>query len=135
MFKHILFPTDGSDLSKNAARCVVSFAKKTGAQITVFYALEDKFGTLTEELEEQICDALDSVEECCKEVEVSCKKLTLTSDSPYEGILKASEQSDCDLIFMASHGHKGFKKLLLGSVTQDVLTHSKTPVLVYRSPQ
>ena len=59
-------------------------------------------------------------------------KLTSTNDAPYEAIIEAATQSDCDLIFMSSHGRRGFSALLLGSETNKVLTHSKIPVLVYR---
>ena len=41
MFKHILVPTDGSDLSKETARRAVSFAKEAGARITAFFAKPD----------------------------------------------------------------------------------------------
>ena len=51
---------------------------------------------------------------------------------PYRGIVDAAEQKGCDAIFMASHGYRGLARLLLGSVTQEVLTHSKIPVLVFR---
>jgi nucleotide-binding universal stress UspA family protein len=54
------------------------------------------------------------------------------SDIPYEAIIAAAETAGADLIFMASHGRRGFSGLLLGSETQKVLTHSKIPVLVYR---
>ena len=54
------------------------------------------------------------------------------NEVPYEAIIDASDRHGCDLIFMASHGRRGIAGLLLGSETQKVLTHSKTPVLVYR---
>ncbi|TDN50047.1 universal stress protein family protein [Azoarcus indigens] len=57
---------------------------------------------------------------------------TVVSEVPYEAIIEAADRHGCDLIFMASHGRKGIAGLLLGSETQKVLTHSKTPVLVYR---
>jgi nucleotide-binding universal stress UspA family protein len=56
----------------------------------------------------------------------------VTSDIPYEAIIDAASSTGCDLIFMASHGRRGFSGLLLGSETQKVLTHSKIPVLIYR---
>jgi nucleotide-binding universal stress UspA family protein len=56
----------------------------------------------------------------------------MTSDIPYQAIIDAATQAGCDLIFMASHGRRGFSALLLGSETNKVLTHSKIPVLVYR---
>jgi nucleotide-binding universal stress UspA family protein len=55
-----------------------------------------------------------------------------SSDQPNEAISKTAKKKDCDLILMASHGRRGLEGLLLGSETQKVLTHSTTPVLVYR---
>jgi nucleotide-binding universal stress UspA family protein len=54
------------------------------------------------------------------------------SGMPYQAIIDAARERKCDAIFMASHGHRGFTGLLLGSVTNQVLTHSKIPVLVFR---
>jgi nucleotide-binding universal stress UspA family protein len=56
----------------------------------------------------------------------------VTSDHPYEAILKMAEDKGCDLIAMASHGRKGVRGFLLGSETQKVLAHSQVPVLVFR---
>ena len=56
----------------------------------------------------------------------------MASDIPYEAIIDAATQNNCDLIFMSSHGRSGIGALLLGSETNKVLTHSKIPVLVYR---
>jgi nucleotide-binding universal stress UspA family protein len=50
----------------------------------------------------------------------------------YEGIIDAAKKQKCDVIFMASHGRRGLSRLMMGSVTQKVLTHSKIPVVVYR---
>ncbi len=52
--------------------------------------------------------------------------------TPYEGIIAAAKKKKCDCIFIASHGRGELASLLLGSVTQKVLAHSKIPVLVYR---
>nr|MBP6711180.1 universal stress protein [Propionivibrio sp.] len=67
-----------------------------------------------------------------QEAGVECSKVALISEEPYESIIDAANQNDCDLIFMASHGKRGLKALLLGSETQKVLTHSTIPVLVHR---
>ena len=147
MFKHILVPTDGSDLSKETARRAVSFAKEAGARITAFFAkpeypvsyygegalidptTPEKFAELAEQ---QAQETLDFVAELCASAGVEVHKLSLTSDVPYQAIIDAAAQAGCDLIFMASHGRRGFSALLLGSETNKVLTHSKIPVLVYR---
>jgi nucleotide-binding universal stress UspA family protein len=49
-----------------------------------------------------------------------------------ESIINAAKKHHCDLIIMASHGRKGITRVLLGSETLDVLTHSHIPVLVLR---
>ena len=54
------------------------------------------------------------------------------SDRVAETVLAIAAKHDCDLIVMASHGRKGIGRILLGSETQYVLTHSKLPVLVLR---
>jgi len=147
MFKHILVPTDGSALSQDTVRRAVSFAKDADARITAFYAKPEYpvtyygegalIDTTTPEQfaemsEQQAQKVLGFVDELCLEAGVRCTKMTLTSDIPYEAIIEAATQSECDLIFMSSHGRRGFSALLLGSETNKVLTHTKIPVLVYR---
>jgi nucleotide-binding universal stress UspA family protein len=149
MFKHILVPTDGSELSQDAVRHAASFAKEVGAAITAFYAKPEypvtyygegvlidttspeKFAELAETQAQEILDYVAGV---CQEAGVPCTKVTATSDVPYEVIIETANNNGCDLIFMASHGRRGFTSLLLGSETQKVLAHSTIPVLVYRSP-
>jgi nucleotide-binding universal stress UspA family protein len=63
-------------------------------------------------------------------VAVEC--VSVTSDFPADEIVKAADERNVDLIFMASHGRRGVKAVLLGSETQKVLTHTTRPVLVYR---
>ena len=147
MFKHILVPTDGSDLSKETAQRAVAFAKEAGAKITVFFAkpeypiayfgegalidptTPEKFAELAEQ---QAKEYLGEVQQLCAAAGVDCSSVAATSDVPYEAIIEAAEKSGCDLIFMASHGRRGISGFLLGSETNKVLTHSKIPVLVYR---
>ena len=147
MFKHILVPTDGSQLSQDAVCSAVSFAKEIGARVTAFYAkpeypvtyygegalidptTPEKFAELADDQAQEI---LAFVEQRCSEAGVPCAKLTLTSDIPYESIIDAATRSGCDLIFMSSHGRRGISAVLLGSETNKVLTHTKIPVLVYR---
>ena len=147
MFKHILVPTDGSELSRETARRAVSFAREAGARITAFYAkpeypvsyygegalidptTPEKFAELAER---QATETLDFVVQLCESAGVPVDRLSMTSDIPYQAIIDAATQSGCDLIFMASHGRRGISALLLGSETHKVLTHSTIPVLVYR---
>ena len=147
MFKHILVPTDGSELSQSTVQRAVAFAKETGARLSAFYAKPgypviyygegalidttspEQFAELAEQ---QAVKILTFAEEECRKAGVPYSGITLTYDVPYEGIIQAATEAGCDLIFMASHGRRGFSDILLGSETHKVLTHSKIPVLVYR---
>lgn len=147
MFKHILVPTDGSQLSSDTVKRAIDFARETGARLCFFYAKPDypvafygegalidpttpeKFAEMADKQASEVLTA------CCKlaqEAGVSCTSASSVSDIPYEAIIEATTRAGCDLIFMASHGRRGISGLLLGSETQKVLTHSKVPVLVYR---
>lgn len=147
MFKHILVPTDGSELSIGTVRRAAGFAKEIGARITFFFAKSDYpvafygegalIDPTTPEKFAEMADkqALEILAQCEAEahaVGVDCNSVSATSDVPYEAIIEAAATAGCDLIFMASHGRRGISGLLLGSETQKVLTHSTIPVLVYR---
>jgi nucleotide-binding universal stress UspA family protein len=151
MFKHILVPTDGTELAKETCRAAITLAKQLGAEITAYHAREqiasttfsaaifdgDLVDEATRRQFEKAVDAaartsLDFAADLCREAGVPCKTMTTPTYSPHEGILDAAAQCGADLIFMASHGRKGFKATLIGSETQRVLTESRIPVLVYR---
>lgn len=147
MFKHILIPTDGSQLSLDTVKRGIAFAKESGAKVTFFFAKPDypvafygegalidpttpeKFAEMADKQAEEI---LAVCAKLAADAGVGHAAASTVSDVPYEGIIDAAESSGCDLIFMASHGRRGISGLLLGSETQKVLTHSKIPVLVYR---
>jgi nucleotide-binding universal stress UspA family protein len=145
MFKQILLPTDGSDLSERAVLAGVSFAKEVGAQVVGLTVLPE-FHTLTADtemledtkdefrarIERQAQQYLQVVTDAAGSAGVPCNVTVMTSDDPYEAILHTAKERKCDLIIMASHGRKGIKGVLLGSETQKVLVHSDIPVLVYR---
>jgi nucleotide-binding universal stress UspA family protein len=146
MYRRILLPTDGSALCDSAVKKGIEFAKFAGASVVGFHAVPatsyliyteaGPSDVLAEQFER---DALARGERLVKALEeharaagVVSESLTLVNDHPWEGIVEAANQRDCDLIFMASHGRRGLSALLLGSETTKVLTHSKIPVLVYR---
>lgn len=147
MFKQILVPTDGSELSTSTVERAIGFAREAGARITFFFAKPDypvafygegalidpttpeKFAEMADQ---QAAEILARCEAMAKRAGVESNGVSLTNDIPYEAIIAAAETNGCDLIFMASHGRRGISGLLLGSETQKVLTHSKIPVLVYR---
>ena len=147
MFKHILIPCDGSELSNRVVNKAIEFAGEIDARITGFYAqpeysvpyyeggipidamTPDSFTALTQSQAKTI---LDSFAEKAGAAGVTFDVHTLINDSPYEAIIDAANAKGCDLIFMASHGRRGIAGLLMGSETHKVLTHTMIPVLVYR---
>ena len=149
MFKHILLPTDGSELSHKAVKQAIEVAKELGAKITAVHIVGDyhlalpdegfempEIPTLKKRFEEEGATRakkiLGAVKEVAKIAGVECEVVMATSDVPYKTIINEATKFKCDLIVMASHGRRGLDGILLGSETQKVLTHSKIPVLVCR---
>jgi nucleotide-binding universal stress UspA family protein len=145
MFKHILLPTDGSPLSDAALEKGIEFAKRIKASVTALCVVPKEYpsyynGELPGGFKEEAvaeCRAnakvhLAALGRVAEVAGVTCDVIVEMSDQPYEKIVRVAEARGCDLIMMASHGRKGISGLLLGSETQKVLTHSKTPVLVFR---
>ena len=145
MFKHILIPTDGSDLSRKAILYGVQLAKESGAKVTGLTVTEPyqaagvdtvfvpvDLGDYEEQSRVLSEKAIEQVKMAAQAAGVSCETIREVHDQPYRAIIDAAHALGCDLIVMASHGRRGISALLLGSETVKVLTHSTIPVLVYR---
>ena len=147
MYERILVATDGSPLSEKAVDSALSLAKLTGAAVIAVkvvprYPRSYMEGGATVDLTEikrieaqwaeQAQVTLDKIKAEGKALGVSVKTSVAKSDLVAEAIMAAATKQNADLIVMASHGRKGIKRLLLGSETQHVLTHSQIPVLVLR---
>ena len=147
MFKHILIATDGSPLANKAAKAGIALASALGVKVTAYCALEmlqsiyyaDGYAfdqATIDGFEEGARKAgqkhVDAIGKMAKAAGVPCASLVTNVVSAYEGIIDAAKKRKCDVIFMASHGRRGLSKLMMGSVTQKVLTHSRIPVVVYR---
>jgi nucleotide-binding universal stress UspA family protein len=147
MFKHILIPTDGSEVSRKAVVAGIGLAKAVGAKVTAVYAAPSAtpivykhflpVGYMTPQKHAQAIKRaathyLAVAEKAARAAGVPCETVSQTSDFPAEAILAAAAKRKCDLIYMASHGRRGVKAVLLGSETQKVLAHAKIPVLVHR---
>ncbi|MES2944572.1 MAG: universal stress protein [Pseudomonadota bacterium] len=147
MYKKILVATDGSALSKKAVSSSIELAALTGAQLIALkvvprYPVSYFEGGMAipvvtvAEVEKQWADAAQAVVEEVKTAAeaagVSTRAITHMSDSVAETVISTAKKHKCDLIVMASHGRKGIKRVLMGSETMHVLTHSHIPVLVLR---
>ena len=150
MYRHILIPTDGSELAEHAVTNGLALAKSVGAKVTVII-VEDPFDWLSvpesraaqrqsldklakhnEQVEKHITSVLSRAADAAEKAGVPCDTMRVANARPYEAIIAAAADKDCDLIVMTSHGRGGLSAVVLGSVTNKVLTHTKTPVLVYR---
>ncbi len=145
MFKHILIPTDGSDLSRKALLYAVQLAKETKAKVTALtvrppYVIgsmdmigvvggQDEFEAETQRYAEY---ALTQAKMAGEAASVPVETIQDVGDQPWRAIIDCAKANDCDLIVMASHGRRGVSAMLLCSETSKVLTHSHVPVLVFR---
>jgi nucleotide-binding universal stress UspA family protein len=145
MFKSILFPTDGSELSDKAATTVVEFARLHQARILAISVVQPMLmptlgdsgavldaGQYETQMQDAAREHLNKVAAAANAGGVPFEGIIAMSTNPYQEIVEAATKHGCDLIVMASHGRTGLSKLLLGSETQSVLSHTSLPVLVLR---
>jgi nucleotide-binding universal stress UspA family protein len=147
MYKSILIATDGSALSKKAVIAGIELAILTGAELTVLkvvprYPVSYFEGGMSisagqvASTEKQWAEAADSVVQIVKAKAeangLKARAVTRSSDFVAESVIAVAKKHKCDLIVMASHGRRGVKRLLMGSETLHVLTHSSIAVLVLR---
>jgi len=142
MYKRILVPTDGSDITAKAVRTAIGMARLCGADLYVLAAKEPFPYSAISEMQpvppQEFFDAQERVAASRVKAAtdeaagITCHGHTVEALHPWEAILDHAKAQGCDLIVMASHGRRGVSALLLGSETQKVLTHSKLPVLVVR---
>ena len=145
MYRHVLLPTDGSELSERGARDGVRLAKSLGAQLTVLHttplpypfdmaehAAAERASKCEEFWEKKAIRALAPIEQMAREAGVVCSAVHRVAESPSEIIIQVATERNCDLIFMAPHGRRSETALLIGNETNEVVAHTKTPVLVWR---
>ena len=147
MYQRILVTTDGSTLSKKAVASAIQLAAPCGAELVAMKVVPRypqayfegsiplsvaEVGRIEKQWTEAAQATLDTVQKAAKAKGVTMKSVTVKSDVVSDAIIATAKKQKVDLIVMASHGRKGIKRLLLGSETQQVLTHSHIPVLVLR---
>lgn len=139
MIRKILLPTDGSAFSESASKYAIFLAKKCGASLTALHVISveppKKLGTESIEKEKtkqaELC--FRSIEERAKAEGVELKTKILVSRSIGDTILEEADEGNYDIIIMGSHGISGFKKFLLGSVSEAVVRKAALPVLIVHS--
>jgi nucleotide-binding universal stress UspA family protein len=147
MYQRILVATDGSTLSKKAVASAIDLAAALGAELVALKVIprypESYFEGAIALSPQDIARAeaqwaenglaiVDAVKAKAEAAGVKTRAVTVKSDLVAASVIAAAKKHKCDVIVMASHGRRGIKRLLLGSETQQVLTHSHLPVLVLR---
>ncbi len=147
MYQRILIATDGSELSEKAVHSGLELARLSGGSIIALKVVPryprsyfeggaavdaDEVKRIEAHWGEAAQSLVGDIKARAKAQGTSAKALVAKSDLIAEAIIAAARKHDCDLIVMASHGRRGLKRMLLGSETQHVLTHSHVPVLVLR---
>ncbi|HEX6827704.1 MAG TPA: universal stress protein, partial [Burkholderiales bacterium] len=142
MYRHLLVPIDGTDLSTETVSRAVEFARSLGARVTFFHAQSDYAASFFSDAEivrltspedfayayqGRARELLAKAESAARARGVPCDSTSTVNDSPYQAIIEAARQRACDLIFMASHGRRSTIGMMLGSQTLKVLMNSEIP--------
>jgi nucleotide-binding universal stress UspA family protein len=148
MYKRILVPTDGSSLSEQAVATAIDLALLAGAElVSVTVAHLQPYGYFEgsmvlsqreiEASQEQVEQSAQRLVDAVRNAAIargvrSAQAIVMKSNQVAEAIIATAKNQECDLIVMASHGRRSLARLLMGSETLHVLTHSHIPVLVLR---
>lgn len=146
MFGRLLIPTDGSEVARPAVEMALDLADVRGATLHVLFIVDQPTSVSgTGEGFSGLDNLLDALEaeghQTTEEIETEAEERGIETGAavrrgtPHDGILEYATDHDTELIVMGTHGRTGVKRALLGSVTEDVVRHSETPVLtVHREP-
>jgi len=147
MFQHILLPTDGSPVAGKAVKAGLALARRLGARVTGYYAVESAMppiyaeGYVPDPQTVVLMDRrakefgekqIEAMAKLAKRARVRFQGVCAKAETPAEGIVRVARRRGCDSIFMASHGRRGIARLVMGSVTEKVLRTASVPVIVYR---
>jgi nucleotide-binding universal stress UspA family protein len=148
MYKHILLPYDGSELSDKALSEAIGLARGEKAKLTLLYVvgphhlmvgagsavpgqkrLEKEY---MEKIRTEAAAMLDAARQRAVAAGLDCVTVLEDGINAYENIIETANRDRCDLILMASHGRRGLEGMIIGSQTNKVLTRATVPVLVVR---
>ena len=147
MYANILLSTDGSDVARKGVKHGIALANALNAKVTVITATEplpvdlasgrvgwippqEMFDSFDAASKERVNEILDEVRAIATQTGISVDFVHVPNAHPATAIIETAKSRGCDLIVMGSHGHRGIKKLMLGSQTSEVLADGSIPVLV-----
>lgn len=131
----ILIATDGSKYSDAAAIEAIGIAKRCGGSLVVISAAFADREIVLPEDDEEMLYANDNVKKVLELAGREGVKVdgVVSQGREHEGIVQTAKQRNADLIVVGSHGRTGIKRLLMGSVTERVIGHADSAVLVVKS--
>lgn len=148
MYQHILIATDGSELARKGIEHGLALAGQLRAKVTILSVsapldqrvvraalnagVEDPTSNYDKSINEEMKKRFASIEQRASEKDVVVDLTHEIDEHPAEAIIRLAERLNCDLIVMSSHGRRGVRRLVLGSQTAEVVTHTSIPVLVIR---
>lgn len=154
LYKHLVVPIDGSPTSLAAVDAAVPLARAFGSTVTVIYVIEGPTSEPDSRLADYLsaaraygptpvedpeyAEAASALEEAAKRFaaeSVTAETRTVVAEAPWRGILDTVESTNASLIVIGSHGRRGLRRLVLGSVTQNVMMHTETAMLVVRGTE
>lgn len=139
MYKKILVPLGNTPSDRAIIDHIQHLAKLTGGEVILVHVAEGYAARLQNQLNladsAEIKDDEKYLQKCQKELQKAGLNVRtiLAQGEPADGILSIVEQEKCDLIAMATHGHKLVKDLILGSVADAIRHRTDIPVLMIRS--
>jgi nucleotide-binding universal stress UspA family protein len=150
MYANILSSTDGSDVARKGVEHAIALAKALNAKLTVitvteplpvdyggghaagWFPTQEEFDHFDAASKEHAGKVLDEARTMAEQIGIAAEFLHVPNEYPATAIIETAKSRGCDLIVMASHGRRGFRKLFLGSQTSEVLADGSVPVLVVR---
>ncbi len=140
LFNKIVLAVDGSEISKNAVKYAIELAKQSKGTVIAIHVIPPidvmdietfRPEKILEGLKEEGKKILSEVDELAAKADVKVQT-SIETGIPFEKISAVAETLGCDLIIMGSHGRTGIGKVLIGSVTERVISRATCPVLVVR---
>ncbi|MDI6889030.1 MAG: universal stress protein [Methanocellales archaeon] len=131
MIKKLLVAVDGSPEAEKAAEYALKLGKAYGADVTVLNVIgvEPPIGREDQRKSKEV---LAHIKGIAKEVKVNCKTSSRIDPIVHRGIIEEAEEGGYDLIVIGSKGLTGIKRMVMGSVAENVVKHAHCPVTVIR---
>jgi nucleotide-binding universal stress UspA family protein len=140
MYENIVVAFDGSDYSKAALREASNWIKRHGGRAVLVHAVffdEEEFSAIPEQLEKRMIFGKRICYQAKEEVSASLGiniESIICEGKPPDTVVEIASAKKADLIAIGTHGRKGIKRLLMGSVTATVIAEAPCDVLVVKKP-